>query len=326
MQARRARLTERARRIDGFGNGGVRGNLRVQQLAQPDDRERAHFRLELLTGTREQPLEQRIEPQVPANAVVGRAHGSGRAPGASLATSSRAARVERTAAQRHVRNDPAPQRARTAAERLTIRSTAPSSRCALRNSAADIALRPAICTRVSRSTPLPVATSMPAALVAAVTVPGSARADHRWASPPTRAVADRSTASRAIGHGLNARTCRSISAAERDQSIALPPCESSSRRSRPRPAARAAARVPCARSRRAPRAAPARRAQRGDRAEPPRFRAHRIGSLRASSSIGPVSRPASICMIVTPLSRSPARSRAGSAQRRASAAAAMREC
>ena len=193
-QAGCARVSEVARGLDRFGHGRVRGNLRVQQLAQADDRERAHVGLELLTGARQQALEQRIEPQIPANAVVRE-----RAEQAALL----ARRLAGRSSARHRANGraaPRPQRscaaaARTAAERLTIPSTAPSRRCALRNSAADMALRPALCTRVSRSTPSPVPTSMPAAL----------RAEHRAGrgdadesmrhAPPTRATADRSSAS-----------------------------------------------------------------------------------------------------------------------------------
>src|SRR6185436_9367629 len=134
-----------------------------------DDCERAHIGIELLTRAREQALEQCIEAQVPANAVVNE-----RAEQAALLARrlivDHQCGVERASAQRHVRNDlrrGGANCSRTAHDP----STAPSRRCALRNSAADSALRPARCTRVRRSTPLPVLTSIPTALVAS-TSPG----------------------------------------------------------------------------------------------------------------------------------------------------------
>jgi hypothetical protein len=57
-------------RLDCLGHGCVRGDLCVKELTQPDDREPAHVRIELLSGAREQALEQGIESQVPADAVV----------------------------------------------------------------------------------------------------------------------------------------------------------------------------------------------------------------------------------------------------------------
>ncbi len=173
-QAGCARVSEVARGLDRFGHGRMRGNLRVQQLTQPDDRERAHVGLELLTGARQQAIEQRIEPQIPANAVVReRAEQA-----ALLARGLRVDRqrgIERTAAHRHVRND-LRSSGTNCGRAAHDPSTAPSRRCALRNSAADMALRPALCTRVSRKTPLPVPTSTPAALVPS-TLPGSGDAD-----------------------------------------------------------------------------------------------------------------------------------------------------
>ena len=108
-----------ARCIDRFSDGRMRGNVRVQQLAQPDDRERAHVRLELLSGTREQALEQCIQAEVPANAVVGeRAKQT-----ALLARGLRIDRqrgIERTTAHATSATICAAA-ARTAAERLTTR-------------------------------------------------------------------------------------------------------------------------------------------------------------------------------------------------------------
>ena len=49
---------ERACCLDRFRDSRVLGNRRVQQLVQPDDRERAHFGIELLSRTREQRVEQ----------------------------------------------------------------------------------------------------------------------------------------------------------------------------------------------------------------------------------------------------------------------------
>jgi hypothetical protein len=151
-EARGARMPHLARGLDGFGHGGVRGNLRVQELTQPDDCERAHIGIELLTRAREQALEQCIEAQVPANAVVNE-----RAEQAALLARrlivDHQCGVERASAQRHVRNDlrrGGANCSRTAHDP----STAPSRRCALRNSAADSALRPARCTRVRTQHPV----------------------------------------------------------------------------------------------------------------------------------------------------------------------------
>ena len=70
-QSRCARMAEQACGFDCFRNCRVLGNIRVQQLTQADDGERAHVRIELLSRTGQQTIEQRVEAQVPADAVIG---------------------------------------------------------------------------------------------------------------------------------------------------------------------------------------------------------------------------------------------------------------
>src|SRR4030095_13533644 len=127
-QTGRACMAEQPYCFDCFGDGRVRGNIRVQQLTQSDDGERAHVRIELLPWTCEQTLEQCVEAEIPANAVVDeRAKQT-----ALLARRLRVERqrIERAAGRRHVRNDLrglGTYCGRAAHEP----STAPSRRCAL---------------------------------------------------------------------------------------------------------------------------------------------------------------------------------------------------
>ena len=137
-QAGCARMSEVARSFDRFGHGRMRGNLRVQQLTQADDRECTHVGLDLLTRARQQAIEQRIEPQIPANAVV-RERTEQTALLARGLRVDRQSDIERTAAHRHVRND-LRSSGTNCGRAAHDPSTAPSRRCALRNSAADIGL------------------------------------------------------------------------------------------------------------------------------------------------------------------------------------------
>ncbi len=297
-----ARVPEVTRRLDSFGYGGVRGNLRVQQLAQPDDRERAHVGIELLTGTREQALEQRIEPQVPANAVVRERTDQAallarssrrRSPALRRANGRASLRPQRSSPHRHELQPSGSRSQYRAVQTMRVEELRGGHRLAAG------ALH-------SRQTQHAVACADVDARSAGTRALCRALGDatNRWALPPTRAAADHSSASpRPATDRTRESGGRSPQRNATSRSL-LPPCESSPRRSRLPPAARAASLCP-AQSRRARRAALAHRALRGGRASSPRFRAHR-SAPRASSSIGPVSRPASICMIVTPLSASPA--------------------
>jgi hypothetical protein len=70
QQARCARPAEHASCIHGFGDRRMFGDIGVEQLAQADDRERANLGLDPLLRTREQFLQQCVEPEIPAHAVV----------------------------------------------------------------------------------------------------------------------------------------------------------------------------------------------------------------------------------------------------------------
>ena len=70
-QPRRPRLSEHPSRVDCLSDDGVLGDLRVEQLAETDDRERLHFWIERLARIRQQPREQRLQTDVPPDAVVG---------------------------------------------------------------------------------------------------------------------------------------------------------------------------------------------------------------------------------------------------------------
>ena len=64
-----ARLFYKACRSDGFVYRRVGRNVRVQQLAQSDNAQRVQIGFQLLSFS-QQLIQQRIEPDVPANAVV----------------------------------------------------------------------------------------------------------------------------------------------------------------------------------------------------------------------------------------------------------------
>jgi hypothetical protein len=53
-------LIEYARCVHSFADRGVHGRLRIQQLTQTNDRQRVNLRMELLTWTRKQTLQERI--------------------------------------------------------------------------------------------------------------------------------------------------------------------------------------------------------------------------------------------------------------------------
>ncbi len=63
-------LPQIAHGIDGFVHRRVGGDVGVEQLRQADDGECVQFGVECLTRSRQQSLEQRVQTQVPADAVV----------------------------------------------------------------------------------------------------------------------------------------------------------------------------------------------------------------------------------------------------------------
>ena len=156
--------------------------------------------------------------------------------------------------------------------------------------------RPGRCTRVSRSAPRrrrPVS-RRPA--------PSRARPTRRPARPPAPSAPSPRSVVKVPGQGLNARTCRSSAGrVARPVDAARRRASASGRRSRPPPAA-----APAAASRPARAGSAARPARPARRAASPRSSSAPIGTA-SRSSIGPVSSPASICMMVTPVSASPAR-------------------
>ena len=172
--------------------------------------------------------------------------------------------------------------------------------------------RPGRCTRKSRSAPRPQAiVSAASSTVPGAPSPCAGAAASTFSAPPPRPV-------KVPGHGLSARTGGRSGGLPRPVDPAVLARQlrrvgharfrlgagrgvsSSARRIRPRPARRAHDAV-------------SRLSWWGDREQ-----------LR--SSIGPVSSPASICMMVMPVARRRPGSRPGSAPRRASAAAGSREC
>ena len=156
-----------------------------------------------------------------------------------------------------------------------------------------------------RSTPSAQAISRPCAPTP-ITRPGnapgaaaSARADQMRRRSPASSVS-------AIGQGLKARTLRSRAMAEVFQCSRASALSSLCAYSMPVPdCARASGRLPAtSRDRPSPSTSAPSRARRSCRLPPVSSSA--IG-VRRSSSTGPVSRPASICIRATPDCRSPAR-------------------
>ena len=204
----------------------------------------------------------------------------------------RAARAEFKSATPRPGRAPASKRRRPAA----------AGRC--RNAAAGRRRPPARCSSVSASAPSPQATTMPRRS-APSTSPG-APLPGRHDSPRQHLIVSPPSALRAPGNGIEgaqAALDRRRRLAPVDRRLGL--VDLVRRRSRRRRAAAGAC------SRRGQRAASACDDQRGRRARPGgraawRWCRRRDRRAARASSISPVSRPASICMMVMPVSASPA--------------------